>query len=91
MLVSIDNKVKFKVAAMHSVKVFALNLLVGWVVMLFLLFGFAYQSELFFTNSFADLWNETAFSFMSLTLPVFVSTTVAMIKFNSIFFGCKKV
>ena len=87
MFCSHDKKMKFKVALMHSYKVFFLNLITGWVVMLCLLFGYAYQSDVFVTTSFADIWSETALSTLSLGLPLFVSSTVAGVKFTSIFFG----
>lgn len=76
---------KLKAMSGHSLKLFALNLLIGWVVMIILLFVAYKHDPLFENNSFTVFWDEYAFSFISFALPLFVGMTTAILKFMTEF------
>lgn len=75
---------RLKDASIQSLKEFALHFFIGWAVMLTLLFGLAYRTEMLVID--ITFWFEIAFSIISLALPLLVGSICSMLKFNSVYF-----
>jgi len=65
---------------------FLVNLLIGWITCVFLLFLVAHNVAYFDEHNYLDFWGDIAFSVLAFVLPVLMSSIVGMWKFNTTYF-----